>query len=195
MQSNQPVGFGSTYVSTEVPWATGPHPERGPVRRSGPPASLTPTRVSPTTTTEYEQHYEHDQYSLHGHGPSPPASAVQRVTTAPNLVAVIPPANWTFVHATCTCALIRHHHVDEQEVTGLPLGGPNRLLRITRLQRHVAKSGQRHPPHPSGRWHSRRSRESLGAKRPLPVVTALQALQVHDKPGGQQARLALRGSQ
>jgi hypothetical protein len=80
-----------------------PHPERGPVRRSGPPASLTPTRVSPTTTTEYEQHYEHDQYSLQGHSSSPPANAVQRVTTSSNLVAVIPPAYWTFVYATCTC--------------------------------------------------------------------------------------------
>src|ERR1700730_15048501 len=67
--------------------ATGPPAERGPVRRSGPPASLTPTRVSPTTTTEYEQHYDNDQYSLHGHSPSPPANAVRRVTTSSNLVA------------------------------------------------------------------------------------------------------------
>jgi hypothetical protein len=158
-RQQRPVGFGSTHVSTEVPWATGPHPVRGPVRRSGPPASLTPTRVSPTTTTEYEQHYEHDQYSLHGHSPSPPAIAVQRVTTSSNLVAVIPPAYWTFVHAACTSALIRHHHVDEQEVNGLLLGGSESpsAAHPSPAPRSQVRSAP--PPHPSGRWHYRRSRE------------------------------------
>jgi len=36
-------------------------------------------------------------------GPSPPAAAVQRVTTSSNLAAVIPPAYWTFVYATAPC--------------------------------------------------------------------------------------------
>jgi len=84
--------------------ATGPPAERGPVRRSGPPASLTPTGVSPTTTTEYEQHHENDQYSLHGHSPSPPANAVRRVTTSSNLVAGPPACLLDLRLGTCTFA-------------------------------------------------------------------------------------------
>jgi hypothetical protein len=40
---------------------------------------IAPTRVSPAPTTEYEQHDENDQYGLHGHSSSPPATALYLV--------------------------------------------------------------------------------------------------------------------
>jgi hypothetical protein len=62
-----------------VPSYRPPTPEAigRPVRRSRAREPLTaPTRVSPAPTTEYEQHDEDDQYGLHGHGSSPPATAL-----------------------------------------------------------------------------------------------------------------------
>jgi hypothetical protein len=90
------------HLTTDVPWATGPHAERGPVRRSGRRGWLTaPTRVSPAPTTKHEHRYEDDQYRFHGHRASPPATAIQRVTTFSNLVTVVRFAYWTFVSSAC----------------------------------------------------------------------------------------------